>query len=172
MTTFAILTGKALKSAIAGRAKAAATFTEREHQIAYSCLHHLEVNSCPSHLNALLDATPVNYRRGLIAWASAYGKAKMNPETRQFEFSKTKKSDLPAALIVAPANYQKMVKAADETKAKEFDEIAYLERMIKAFGEKGGSARVAKALDGALTLAKSTAIADMRSQANAPAKAA
>lgn len=169
MTTFAILTGKALKSAIAGRAKAAATFTEREHQLAYSCLHHVEVHSCPSHLNALLAATPVNYRRGLIAWASAYGKVKMNAETREFEFAAKKTSDLPSALIVAPANYEKTAKAKAETKEKEFDEIAYLTRMIKAFGEKGGSARVAKALEGALALAKTTAIADMRDQTKAKA---
>lgn len=158
MAKFEILTGSKLKNAIAGRGKAVATFTEREHQIAYSALHHVEMHSCPSHLNALLDATPANYRRGLVSWATAFGKVSFDAETRAFEYAKGKKSDMEAALEVAPANYEKSTKGADKPKSA-FDEIAYLERAVKKFEDENADPRVLQALKGALTLAKAPAAA-------------
>lgn len=161
MAKFEILTGKKLSNAIAGRGKAVATFTEREHQLAYSALHHVEMHSCPSHLNALLAGTPANYRRGLVAWASAFGKVKFDGEARSFEYAKDKKSDMDGALEVAPANYEKAAKGAGKDKSA-FDEVAYLDRVVKKLEEEGADPRVLQAVKGALTLAKTPVVAPVK----------
>ncbi|THK33468.1 hypothetical protein EHS39_36270 [Ensifer sp. MPMI2T] len=167
MAKFEILTGKKLKNAIAGRGKAVATFTEREHQLAYSALYHVEMHSCASHLNALLEVTPANYRRGLVSWATAFGKVKFDTEARAFEYAKDKKSDMEKALEVAPANYEK-AKGADKAKTA-FDEVAYLERVVKKLDEEGADPRVLQAVKGALTLAKTPAIVAPAKQEKAKA---
>lgn len=156
MAEFEILTGKKLKNAIVGRGKAVATFTEREHQLAYSALYHVEMHSCPSHLNALLEVTPANYRRGLVSWATAFGKVKFNTEARAFEYAKDKKSEIEKALEVAPANYEREKAAGKEKSA--FDQVNYLERVVKKLEEEGADPRVLQAVKGALTLAKTPAI--------------
>lgn len=114
MAKFDILKGKQLAKAIAGRGKAVETFTAREHQLAYSALMHVEEHHCASHLNALLNVTPTNYRAGLIAWSKAFGKVTFDAKEGQFVYSKTAKSDMEAALEVAPANYQRAAKANDK----------------------------------------------------------
>ncbi|EBX4816790.1 hypothetical protein DRY87_24495, partial [Salmonella enterica subsp. enterica serovar Newport] len=62
MTSFAILSGKSLKSAIAGYGKIAATFSQKTHQLAYSALDHVEQHHDAIYCNAIYSATPKNYR--------------------------------------------------------------------------------------------------------------
>ena len=78
MATFNVLKGAALGKAISGQGKAIATFTAREHQLAYSAIAHLDEHNDVKYLNALYDVTPVNYRAGLRAWAAAFSKAKFD----------------------------------------------------------------------------------------------
>lgn len=151
MSKFEVLSGKKLASAIAGRAKAVATFTEREHQLAYSALVHADMHNDPKYLNALHDVTPANYRRGLVAWAGAFGNVTFDQKSGAFVYAKGKKSDLPAALEVAPANYQK---AESAKKDAAFDEVAELERIVKRFAEKGASMATLNALKATLNAAK------------------
>jgi hypothetical protein len=153
MTAFQILTGSALKSAIAGRAKAAASFTEREHQLAASCLMHVEQHSCPSHLNALYQATPTNYRAGLVAWSLAFGRVAFDKGTGAFTFAKGKKTDVDGLLAIAPANFEKQSKAAARAE-KEFDVAAYLAKVVDTLTNKDADPRVIQAVKGALNLTK------------------
>lgn len=167
MAKFEILSGKALANAIAGRAKAVETFTQREHQLAFSALHHVELHSDPKYLNALYAVTPANYRTGLRNWATALGKVSFNSESKEFEYSKGKKSDMEKAADIAPANFEKEKgKAREEA---EFDEAAFLEKVVAKMTEKGASPRVLQAVKGALTLAKTPVSAPVE---KAPAKVA
>ncbi|CCF19148.1 protein of unknown function [Pseudorhizobium banfieldiae] len=161
MTKFVVLTGSKLNNAIKGFVKAAATFTEKEHQLAYSALNHVELHNDPKYLNALYAVTPANYRRGLVSWSTAFGKVKFDDKARVFEFAKGKKSDMAQAMEIAPANYEKATKGKP---AAAFDEVKYLESVVKKLEENGGSPRVLQAVKGALTLAKTPIVA-------APAKA-
>lgn len=117
MTTFNILKGSALGKAIAGQGKAVATFTAREHQLAYSALSHMEPASegkapsnDPKYINALYAVTPANYRRGLVDWACAFGRVTFDKSKGEFAYAKGKKADLDGALKVAPANFAKAAK--------------------------------------------------------------
>lgn len=152
---FAVLTGKALKTAIAGRAKTVATFTEREHQLAYSALMHVENHHDACHVNALLNVTPVNYKAGLIAWCKAFGKVTFDSKESTFTYSKKKESDMESAGQIAPANFQKE-KGKRSTPA--FDEVKQLERVLKQFNENKASTIVIKAIESALTVAKKAAV--------------
>lgn len=107
MKNFTVLKGKALANAIAGFGKVSATYTERTHQIAYSAIAHLDEHNCVRHLNALFAATPANYRGAIMKWACHFGKAKFNAESKAFEYSKGKQSDLPSAYLVSPAEFVK-----------------------------------------------------------------
>lgn len=169
MAKFQVLTGSKLNNAINGFSKAVATFAEREHQLAYSALNHVELHNDPKYLNALFNVTPANYRNGLKSWATALGKVTFNAETRMFEYAKGKVSDMTTAMEVAPANYEK-AKGKQRAPAA-FDEVAFLERMVKKMEEEGASPRVLQAVKGALTLAKSPAIVAEATPAAKPAKA-
>ena len=162
MAQFQILTGKALNSAIAGRAKAVATFTEREHQIAYSALHHVELHNDPKYLNALYAVTPVNYRKGLRAWSTAFGKVTFDDKTAAFVYAAGKKSNMEAALATAPANFEKA--AGKKNDGNEFDEITYLERALKKLEDNKAHPRTIQAMKGVLTVAKSSFIESSRDQ--------
>lgn len=160
MATFQVLKGGALGKAITGQGKAIATFTAREHQLAYSSLAHMEASDGKEasndvkYLNALLAVTPSNYRKGLVSWACAFGRVSYEVETREFAYAKAKKADLAAAMEIAPANYEKASKS-DETK-KPFDEITYIERALKKLTDEGASHRVIKAMEGVLNVAKTS----------------
>lgn len=167
MTAFQILTGSALKSAIAGRAKAAASFTEREHQLAASCLMHVEQHSCPSHLNALYQATPTNYRAGLVAWSTAFGRVTFDKDAGVFAYAKGKKTDVDGLLAVAPANFEKQAKASARAE-KEFDVATYLAKVVDTLTNKDADPRILQAVKGALNLAKMPAPA---AKAERPARA-
>jgi hypothetical protein len=107
MTAFAILSGKALKSAIASYGKTASTFAERTHQLAYSALLHVENHHDAIYCNAIYTATPKNYRGAVVAWFKAFGKISFDAAKAEFTYSKGRKSDLPTALTVSPADYAK-----------------------------------------------------------------
>ncbi|WP_288198827.1 hypothetical protein [uncultured Pleomorphomonas sp.] len=170
MAAFPILTGSALKSAIAGRAKAAASFTEREHQLAASCLMHVEQHSCPSHLNALYQATPTNYRAGLVSWSVAFGRVTFDKDTGAFAYAKGKKTDVDGMLAVAPANFEKQSKTTRTE--KEFDVAAYLAKVVDTLTNKDADPRILQAVKGALNLAKMPAPAKKAEKAEKPAKPA
>lgn len=156
MAKFQVLTGSKLNNAINGFGKTVSTFSEREHQLAYSALNHVELHNDPKYLNALFAVTPVNYRKGLVAWSTAFGKVTFNKETRAFEYAKGKASKMDDAMEIAPANYEKQ---AGDGKAKEnsFNEVKYLEKVIAKLEEEKADPRVLQAVKGALTLARTPA---------------
>lgn len=141
--SFTVLTGKALKSGIDKFATTAASFTQAQHQLGYSCLAHVEEHHCASHLNRLFASTPTNYRDALRVWAKAFGKVSFDPAPAEagahFAYDAKAKSDLPAAMETGPAEYAK----ADKTGAAEkaLDEVKAFETLLKRFEEKGASAR-------------------------------
>lgn len=169
MAKFVVLTGSKLNSAISGFGKTVSTFAEREHQLAYSALNHVELHNDPKYLNALYAVTPVNYRKGLVSWSTAFGKVSFNTESRAFEYAKGKTSKMTEAMEIAPANYEK---AAGKAKAKgDFDEVKYLEKVVAKLEEEGASPRVLQAIKGALTLARTPAAAIVTpAKAEKPAK--
>jgi hypothetical protein len=158
MTKFTILTGSAIGKAINAFGKTIATFKEREHQLAFSALNHVDLHNDPKYLNALYAATPANYRGGLSSWALAFGRVTFDAKEGVFAYAKGKKSDLEAAMDVAPADYAKSQKEGAGEKA--FDEIAELEKIIKRFAEKGASGRTLNALKGVLNVAKVGIVAE------------
>lgn len=169
MAKFVVLTGSKLNAAISGFGKVVSTFAEREHQLAYSALNHVELHNDPKYLNALFAVTPVNYRKGLVSWSTAFGKVSFNTETRVFEYAKGKTSNMDEAMEIAPANYEKAKgKPRDE---KAFDEVKYLEKVVATLTEKSADPRVLQAVKGALTLAKTPAAAIVAPKPEKPAKA-
>lgn len=124
MANFSVIKGAALGKAIAGQGKAIATFTAREHQLAYSALVHMEAqddkpaSNDVKYLNALLEVTPANYRAGLIGWATAFGRVSYDAKERVFAYAKGKTADLEGAMNVAPANYAKDSNKANAAPAK------------------------------------------------------
>ncbi|MDQ0422304.1 hypothetical protein J2045_003352 [Peteryoungia aggregata LMG 23059] len=176
MTKFTIITGKALASAIKGRAAQVETFKEREHQLATSCLHHVEQHSDVVHLNGLLSVTPANYRRGLVLWAVAYGKVTYDAKERVFAFAKGKKSDLPGAESVAPADYEKAAKTGGDKTAKTLMERLEnaAAKTIKDEAATPEDLALAKALAAFLQHHKRAVVVDMvkaKATAKTPAKA-
>ena len=142
--TFKILSGKALKNAIAGYGKTATTFAERTHQLAYSAINHVDEHNCASHINALYQATPTNYRGALRTWACYFGKVKFVTETMTFEYNKSAKSDLQAALETSPAEFQRQGKKGAKTATPLIDR---LEKMIeKELASETGDHAMAKKL--------------------------
>lgn len=172
MTKFTIITGKALANAIKGRAAQVETFKEREHQLATSCLHHIEQHSDVIHLNGLLSVTPSNYRRGLILWAVAFGKVTYDAKERVFAFAKGKKSDLTGAESVAPADYEKATKAGGDKTPKTL--LEKLENVAtKTAADDNATAEdkaLAKALAAFLQHHKRGVVVEMQ-KAKTPAKA-
>lgn len=154
MSKFTVLTGAAIGKAIASFGKQIATFKEREHQLAFSALNHVEIHNDPKYLNALYAATPANYRAGLRSWAGAFGRVTFDEkaETGPFVYAKGKTSDMDGAMAVAPADYVKAQKA--DTAEKAFDEVVELEKIIKRFAEKGATMRTLNSLKLALSQAK------------------
>lgn len=162
MAQFNVLKGAALGKAIAGQGKAIATFTAREHQLAYSALSHLDEHNDAKYLNALYAVTPANYRGGLRGWAMAFGKASFDTEKGEFGYAKGKKSDLEKAMEVAPANYAKESKGGNAEQP--FDEIDYLEKTLKRLQDKGASVQTIKAMEGVVRVAKGTALTVIKAE--------
>ncbi|MEN5275776.1 hypothetical protein ABE527_02385 [Brucella sp. TWI432] len=162
MTQFNVLKGAALGKAITGQGKAIATFTAREHQLAYSALAHLDEHNDAKYLNALYAVTPANYRGGLRAWVLAFGKASFEADNNEFAYAKGKKSDLEKAMEIAPANYAKEAKGG---KAEQpFDEIEYLEKALKRLQDKGATIQTIKAMEGVVRVAKGTALTVIKAE--------
>lgn len=155
MAKFEILTGKSLAKAIAGRGKQVATFTEREHQLAYSALNHVELHHCPSHLNALLAVTPTNYRAGLIGWAKAFGKVTFDVEAKAFAFAKGKESNMAEAMNVAPAEYSREASAGAKPAKALMERVERMaEKAIKDTQTNAEDRAFAKALNNFLAMHK------------------
>lgn len=176
MTKFTIITGAALGNAIKGQASKIATFKAREHELAVSCLHHVENHSDVCHLNSLLNVTPSNYRRGLILWAAAFGKVTYDAKERVFAFAKSKKSDLDGAESVAPADYEKATKeGGDKGKKSLFERLeSVAEKTVKDENATAEDIALAKALANFLKANKAHAEKQARAETNvkpAPAKA-
>ena len=150
MAKFEILTGAALGKAIKSRGAAIKTFKEREHQLAYSALNHVEMHGDAKYLNALLEITPANYRAGLVKWSAAYGKVKFDANAKAFGPAMKKKSDMEAALAIAPADFVRDSKAKD---AKAFDEVKAIQRLIEKCKDEGVNSRTIAALEGCLKVA-------------------
>lgn len=168
--TFDVLKGKSLGAAIKGREKVAATFAAREHQLAYSALVHVDEHHDVIYLNRLYAVTPANYRYGLMMWAKEFGKCRFDSKTREFVFSKGKKSDLKSALNVAPANYKPA--KGDNSEPAAFDEIKALEKFIERCVDKDASPTMVHGLQQILKAVKRPAVvADNSQKADTAAKA-
>lgn len=156
MAQFAILSGKALKSAIAGRGAQIATFTQREHQLAVSALAHLGDNNDPIYVQALYDMSPSNYRTGLRLWFCEFGKctfkADENGKGGAFVLAKKRETNLEGAMKVAPANFMKEVNAA-AAPAKDFSAADYLAKVVEKLTKEGADPRVIRAVEGAQKVA-------------------
>lgn len=152
MAKFAIITGKALKNAIAGRGAQIATFTEREHQLAVSALNHLDQHNDPIYVQALYDMSPANYKRGLRMWFLEFGKCTFKAaETGQggtFVYAKSKPSNLDGAMEIAPANFEKAAKEST-SEAKAFSVTDYLAKVVEKLTKEGVDQRVIRAVEGA-----------------------
>lgn len=173
MAKFAIITGKALKNAIAGRGAQIATFTEREHQLAVSALAHLGEHNDVIYVQALYDMSPANYRTGLRLWFCEFGKCNFKAGEKgqggTFVYAKSKPSNIEGAMQIAPANFEKAQKdGAAETKT--FDVAAYLEKAVKKLTDENVDIRVIRAIEGALKVAKGPVVV-VRNQKPLPAVA-
>lgn len=155
MTKFAILTGKALKSAIASRGKQIASFTEREHQLAVSALAHVAEHNDVCYVQALYDMTPANYRPGLRKWFMEFGKVGFDAKALKFTYVKTKVFNIEGAIEVAPANFEKAVREKSGEQSA-FDQVKFLTRALAVLQDKG-TPEVVKAVQGALRLAEKAA---------------
>jgi hypothetical protein len=173
MAHFAIITGKALKNAIAGRGQQISTFTEREHQLAVSALAHLGEHNDIIYVQALYDMSPANYRTGLRLWFCEFGKCTFKAGEKgqggTFVYAKGKPSDIDGAMKVAPANFEKAAKeATSETKA--FSAADYLTKVVKKLTDEGADIRVIRAVEGALKVAAGPVLV-VRNQKPLPAVA-
>ncbi|NEH72287.1 hypothetical protein [Rhizobium leguminosarum] len=156
MAQFAIITGKALKNAIAGRGAQIATFTQREHQLAVSALAHLGEHNDVIYVQALYDMSPANYQRGLRLWFCEFGKCtfKANESGKGgvFVYAKSKATDIEGAMKVAPANFEKEAKEGT-TEAKAFSVTDYLAKVVEKLTKEGADVRVIRAIEGAQKVA-------------------
>ncbi|MBX5253334.1 hypothetical protein HJC03_23480 [Rhizobium sp. NLR4b] len=156
MAQFQIITGKALKNAIAGRGQQIATFTQREHQLAVSALAHLGEHNDVIYVQALYDMSPANYQRGLRLWFLEFGKCtfKANESGKggTFIYAKSKASDIEGAMKVAPANFEKEGKEST-TEAKAFNAAEYLAKVVEKLTKEGADVRVIRAVEGAQKVA-------------------
>lgn len=172
MAQFEIITGKALKSAIAGRGQQIATFTQREHQLAVSALAHLGEHNDVIYVQALYDMSPANYQRGLRLWFLEFGKCafKANESGKggTFTYAKGKPSDIEGAMAVAPANFEKEAKAA-ASEPKTFDAAEYLAKVVEKLMKEDADIRVIRAIEGALKVARGPVVVVRNQKALAPA---
>ncbi|KQS95376.1 hypothetical protein [Rhizobium sp. Leaf386] len=156
MAKFEIITGKALKSAIAGRGKAIATFTEREHQLAVSALAHLGEHNDPIYVQALYDMSPANYRTGLRLWFCEFGKCSFKAADKgqggTFELAKKKATDIDGAMAVAPANFEKAQKEST-SEPTEFNAADYLTKVVAKLEKEDADVTVIRAVQAALRVA-------------------
>lgn len=171
MAKFEILSGKALKSAIAGRGKAIATFTEREHQLAVSALAHLDQHNDPIYVQALYDMSPANYKRGLRLWFLEFGKVSFKAAEQgqggAFVYAKSKPSNIEGAMEVAPANFEKAAKE-NTAEPKAFSTTEYLTKVIEKLTKEDADIRVIRAVEGALKVAAGPTVV-VRNQKALPA---
>jgi hypothetical protein len=156
MVKFEIITGKALKSAIAGRGQQIATFTQREHQLAVSALAHLGEHNDVIYVQALYDMSPANYQRGLRLWFLEFGKCtfKANESGKGgvFVYAKSKPSNVEGAMEIAPANFERASKEAS-TEPKAFSVSDYLAKVVEKLQKEDADIRVIRAIEGALKVA-------------------
>lgn len=156
MAKFEIITGKALKSAIAGRGKAIATFTEREHQLAVSALAHLENHNDPIYVQALYDMSPANYKRGLRLWFVEFGKCTFKAAEQgqggTFVYAKARPSNLEGAMEIAPANFEKAKKESD-SEPKAFVVADYLAKVVEKLKKEDADVTVIRAVEAAVRVA-------------------
>lgn len=173
MAQFAIITGKALKTAIAGRGAQIATFTQREHQLAVSAIAHLGEHNDVIYVQALYDMSPANYQRGLRLWFCEFGKCTFKAnETGKggaFVYAKSRATDIEGAMKVAPANFEKETKEST-SEPKAFDVTAYLTKAVEKLTAENVDIRVIRAIEGALKVASGPVVV-VRNQKPLPAQA-
>lgn len=173
MAKFEIISGKALKSAIAGRGKAIATFTEREHQLAVSALAHLDQHNDPIYVQALYDMSPANYKRGLRLWFVEFGKCTFKADDKgnggAFVLAKKQPTNLDGAMEVAPANFEKAEKEKTR-EAKAFSTVDYLAKVVEKLKKEDADVTVIRAVEGALRVAGGPVLV-VRNQKPLPAAA-
>lgn len=151
MAQFRILEGKALKAAIKSGAKKIATFAQLQHELCYGAVLHLEKHNDPVYVQAVYDMMPTNYRKAVRVWFTALGKCAFDANDGTFTYAKSKKSDMDTALATSPADFEK---EGSKRGNNEFEEVKYLESVLKKLTEKGASPRVLKAMQGVVNVAK------------------
>lgn len=147
MANFQVLTGKTLKSKIAGFGKKAATFAADLHQLAYSALNHVEEHHDAVYVTALYNAMPTNYRLSVVKWSTALGKVTFDPKTLEFSYAKGKTSDMVKAMAVSPAEFSRETKAGERKVAALIDRVdATAKKAVADPAASGDDIAFAKAL--------------------------
>lgn len=71
------------------------------HQVAVSCINHVELHGDIRVCNRLIDSMPKSSRRlALIKWFEDYGKLSYTTETKNFAYDNNKETDLTTAQAV------------------------------------------------------------------------
>lgn len=167
MAKFQVLTGKAIAKAINSFEKTAATFAEKTHQIAYSALAHVEEHHDVIYLQALFSATPMNYRKAIVDWATGLGKVTFDAKALTFAYAKGKASDMATAFDVSPAEYARTTKGLKAQKSL----MERAERMFAKAIEDESATREDKAFAKAMANAVALYKRSLTQKPAAPAKA-
>jgi hypothetical protein len=95
-----LLTDKAdIEAGIADVQAKGRSFERKLHLVACSCLHHVEATGDIGFINRLVLALPKSARRNaLIEWSIAHGKLMWNEDGKKLVFSRTKTTDIEAAI--------------------------------------------------------------------------
>jgi hypothetical protein len=136
--TFTVLEGKKIAGAIKGFGKKCATFSGLVHQIAYSAINHVEAHHDAIYCNAFYNALPVNYRKMVADYMTAFGKVTFDSKDLTLTYAKSKKSDLESALTVSPADFQKTKKAGGEKVDTVEKALASFLTRLEAIKDKSG----------------------------------
>jgi hypothetical protein len=167
MAQFQVLEGKKIAGAIKGFGAKAATFSTLVHQIAYSAINHVEQHHDAIYCNAFYNALPVNYRKMVTDYMTAFGKVSFDAKELVFAYSKGKKSDLETALTVSPAEFQRQKKAGMERVDTVEKALASFLTRLQAIKDKSGlDPRVLSAAKGIAALIGGKAEASEFSDSN------
>lgn len=136
-----VIPANKLTSAINSVAKAGAKFSIQLHNVAYSCLAHIDASGDVRPLQRLLDTIGGKVTKGaIVEWAKRFGRVKVEyaeDDTAKasplFKYAKGKESDLEGAALIAPMDF----KAEGAGNKAEFDLAAKLTAVVKAASKEG-----------------------------------
>lgn len=168
MANFRILEGKSLKAAIKGASAKIATFAQLQHELCYGAALHLENHNDAIYVQSVYDMMPSNYKGTVREWFTAFAKCKFNAKENKFELAAGKESDMTSALNISPAEYQKTVKAPKADSV--FDELAYLQKVLKKLNDSGASAKAVRGIEATLRALTTPAVEETAKIVKKPVK--